>query len=143
VIQLIDPCLDISCSHIDIQLDLVHCIIHNDRVSSPYSFNSTADIRYWISKTQYWCKYCSIWIRDDAPVRHSQFNESKLMTSRGDNMRRVYDISGLRRGSLGICTKLGVWQRGIKSRKLRRWLGLKLYVREPVGLTTCFDLGKA
>jgi hypothetical protein len=57
------------------------------------------------------------------------------MISQEDSMRPVYDISEPRRGSLGIFTRLGVWQRGIKSRKLRRWLGLKLYVLEPGGLT--------
>lgn len=24
--------------------------------------------RYWVSKKQYWCKYCNIFVRDDAPV---------------------------------------------------------------------------
>jgi WW domain-binding protein 4 len=57
-------------------------------------------------------------------------------------MRRVYDILELRRDSSGICTKLGVWQRGTKNRKLRRWRGLKLYVHKPAGLTICFHLGK-
>jgi len=65
----------------------------------------------------------------------------KLMTSQGDNMRRVYDILGLRRGLLGICTKLGVWPRGIKNRKLRRWLGLKLYVLKPAGLPPSIPKG--
>lgn len=23
---------------------------------------------YWVSKKQYWCKYCNIFVRDDAPV---------------------------------------------------------------------------
>jgi hypothetical protein len=59
----------------------------------------------------------------------------KLINSQGDSMRRVYDILEPRRDLLGICTRLGVWQRGIKSRKLRRWLGLKLYVLEQGGLT--------
>jgi len=43
-------------------------------------------------------------------------------------MRRVYDISERRRGLFVICTRLGVWPREIKSRKLRKWLGSKLYV---------------
>ena len=59
-------------------------------------------------------------------------------------MRRVYGISEPRRGLLGICTRLGVWQRGIKNRKLRRWLGLKLYVLKPAGLpASIYERSKA
>jgi len=68
----------------------------------------------------------------------------KLITSREDNMRRVSDILALKRGLLGICTRLGVWPRGIKNRKLRRWLGLKLYVLKPAGLPPLiYELSKA
>lgn len=28
--------------------------------------------RYWVSKKQYWCKYCNIFVRDDAPVSSDQ-----------------------------------------------------------------------
>ena len=56
-------------------------------------------------------------------------------------MRRVYDISERRRGLFVICTRLEVWPREIKSRKLRKWLGSKLYVDSADRLDTFGDVG--
>lgn len=49
--------------------------------------------------------------------------QDELIYSRVVNMKLDCGISGPRRGSFGICTRPGVWPRGIKSRKPRRWLG--------------------
>ncbi|KAI9634762.1 uncharacterized protein MKK02DRAFT_16402, partial [Dioszegia hungarica] len=44
---------------------------------------------YWVSKKQYWCKYCSIFIRDDAPSR--RMHETGLKHS-GNKERFIRDL---------------------------------------------------
>ncbi|ODN74053.1 hypothetical protein L202_07523 [Cryptococcus amylolentus CBS 6039] len=44
---------------------------------------------YWISKKQYWCKFCSIYIRDDAPSRRQ--HESGLK-HQGNKERFIRDL---------------------------------------------------
>ncbi|RSH90850.1 hypothetical protein EHS25_010026 [Saitozyma podzolica] len=44
---------------------------------------------YWVSKKQYWCKYCNIWIRDDAPSR--RHHETGLK-HQGNKERFVRDL---------------------------------------------------
>ncbi|ORX37187.1 hypothetical protein BD324DRAFT_625114 [Kockovaella imperatae] len=44
---------------------------------------------YWVSKKQYWCKYCSIYIRDDAPSR--KLHETGLK-HQGNKERYIRDL---------------------------------------------------
>ncbi|WOO76775.1 Zinc finger protein ZOP1 [Vanrija pseudolonga] len=44
---------------------------------------------YWVSKKQYWCKYCSIFIRDDAPSK--RLHESGLK-HQGNKERFIRDL---------------------------------------------------
>jgi hypothetical protein len=53
----------------------------------------------------------------------SQFEPWKeLISSHVANMRLVYGTLEQRSDSFVICTRAGVWPRGIKSKKLRKWL---------------------
>ncbi|WVO14309.1 hypothetical protein L204_101941 [Cryptococcus depauperatus] len=45
---------------------------------------------YWISKKQYWCKYCNIWIRDDAPSRRQHETGLKHTGNRERFIRDLY-----------------------------------------------------
>ncbi|KAL7420526.1 hypothetical protein Q5752_004477 [Cryptotrichosporon argae] len=44
---------------------------------------------YWVSKKQYWCKYCDIYIRDDAPSR--RLHEAGLK-HQGNKERYIRDL---------------------------------------------------
>ncbi|KAL1413089.1 hypothetical protein Q8F55_000838 [Vanrija albida] len=44
---------------------------------------------YWVSKKQYWCKYCSLFIRDDAPSK--RLHESGLK-HQGNKERFIRDL---------------------------------------------------
>lgn len=84
--------------------------------------------RYWVSKKQYWCKYCNIWIRDDAPV--SQFTTTSIISTQAyfftlsleDNMKQVLSISATKRDSSEIFIEEERRRKRKNPRKLPRWL---------------------
>ncbi|KIR90294.1 hypothetical protein I304_05870 [Cryptococcus deuterogattii CBS 10090] len=45
---------------------------------------------YWVSKKQYWCKYCNIWIRDDAPSRRQHETGLKHIGNKERFIRDLY-----------------------------------------------------
>ena len=49
--------------------------------------------------------------------------QDELIYSHVVNMKLDCGTLGPRSDSFGICTRAGLWPRGIKSRKPRRWLG--------------------
>ncbi|KAH8082206.1 hypothetical protein HD553DRAFT_67467 [Filobasidium floriforme] len=45
---------------------------------------------YWVSKKQYWCKYCNIFIRDDAPSRSHHENGLRHQGNKDRFLRNIY-----------------------------------------------------
>ncbi|EIW67505.1 hypothetical protein TREMEDRAFT_64085 [Tremella mesenterica DSM 1558] len=50
---------------------------------------------WWVSKKNYWCKYCNIWIRDDAPSRKQHETGLKHIGNRERYIRDIYKDGNL------------------------------------------------
>lgn len=51
---------------------------------------NTGQSEYWVSNKKYWCKYCEIYIADDAPSRSQHENGLRHQGSKERYIKNLY-----------------------------------------------------
>jgi len=59
-------------------------------ISSPFNTHTASQSEYWVSHKKYWCKYCDIFIADDAPSRAQHENGLRHQGNKERFIRNLY-----------------------------------------------------